>query len=58
MVSEILLPDRVVSIFGDGPNTYEVIQPTTGNSLQTLRKKLSDPDGIKQEFQVSIKRCL
>lgn len=57
MVLEILLQDRVFGLYGDDPNTYEEIGPTTGNSLQTLLKKLLDPDGIKQEFQVSFKLC-
>ena len=58
IVLEILLQDRVFGLYGDDPNTYEEIGPTTGNSLQTLLKKLSDPDGIKKEFQVSIELCL
>lgn len=39
------------------PNVYEEIQPTTRNALTSLRIKLSDPNRLKQEFQVSVKLC-
>lgn len=58
MVLEIIPQDRVLSLYGEDRNTYKEIGPTAGNSLETLLKKLSDPDGIKQEFQVRIKLCL
>ena len=54
LVLESVLRDDVLGLYGEDPNTYEEIGYAAGDVSKTLHNKLSDPDSIKKEFQVSL----
>src|SRR6218665_3039498 len=54
LVLESVLRDGVLGLYGEDQNTYEEIGYAAGDVLKTLHNKLSDPDSIKKEFQVSL----